>query len=67
MEEKDADNIRKVLCKSFIHPPDPVYDPVDVLEYMSETCHQTLTDDPNTKIITAGYINHLNIKELMRR
>ena len=34
---------------------------------MSETCHQTLADDPNTKIIIAGYINHLNIKELMQR
>ncbi|CAH3030142.1 unnamed protein product [Porites evermanni] len=31
---------------------------------MSETCHQTLADDPNIKIIIAGYINHLNIKEL---
>ena len=37
-------------------PPDPVYDRVDLLEYMSDTCDQILADDPNAEIIIAGDI-----------
>ena len=39
------------------HPPDPVYDPVDLLEYMSDTCDQILAYDPKAKIIIAGDID----------
>ena len=28
------------------HLPDPAYDPVDLLEYISGTCDQILADDP---------------------
>ena len=32
---------------------------------MSECCDQILRDDPNAKIIIAGDINQLNIKDIM--
>ena len=37
-------------------PPDPVYDRVDLLEYMSDTCDQILADDLNAEMIIAGDI-----------
>ena len=49
------------------HLPDPAYDPVDLLEYISGTCDQILADDPNANIISAGDINHLNVNEFLRQ
>ena len=37
-------------------PPDPVYDRVDLLEYMSDTRDQILADALNAEIIIAGDI-----------
>lgn len=39
------------------HLPDPSYDPVDLLEYISGTCDQILADDPNAKVIIPGDID----------
>lgn len=47
------------------HPPNPVYDEMDLLDYMSNTCEQIQISDPNAKIIIAGDINRLNIKDLI--
>ena len=46
---------------SIYHPSHPVvYDSVDLLEYMSDTCDQVLGDGPNVKIM---HNFQLNIKE----
>lgn len=47
------------------HPPDPVYDTIDLLNFMSDTCDEILCSEPNAKIIIAGDINKLNIRDLM--
>ena len=47
------------------HPPDPIYEATDLLNFMSDFCDQTLLNDPNAKIIIAGDINQLNIQDLM--
>ena len=45
-------------CGIVYHPPDPFYDPVDLPEYMLDTCDQILADDPNAKVIIAGDIEY---------
>ena len=49
------------------HPPDPIYDANDLLEFISDACDQILLDDPNTKIAIAGDINKLRVKDLMQQ
>ena len=39
------------MASSYL-PPDPVYDRVDLLEYMSDTCDQILADDPIIDLVT---------------
>ena len=51
---------------SIYHPPDPIYDAAELLDFLSDTCDQILLEDPNAKIIIAGHINQLNIGECMR-
>ncbi|EDO37962.1 predicted protein [Nematostella vectensis] len=46
---------------SIYHPPNPVYDAAELLDFMSDTCDQILLENPNAKIIIAGDINQLNI------
>ena len=48
---------------SVYHPPDPIYDTCELLDFMSNSCDQILHDDPDAKIIIAGDINQLNIGE----
>ena len=55
------------FAASVYHPPDPIYEPADLLNFLSETCDQILHDDPNAKIVIAGDINRLNIKDLMQQ
>ena len=49
------------------HPPDPIYEPADLLKFLSDACDQILHDDPNAKIVIAGDINQLKIKDLMQQ
>ena len=55
------------FAASVYHPPDPIYEPADLLNFLSETCDQILHDDPNAKIVIAGDTNQLNIKDLMQQ
>ena len=48
---------------SIYHPSHPVYDSVDLLEYMSDTCDQVLGDGPNVKMM---HNFQVNIKEFTR-
>ena len=51
------------FAASVYHPPDPIYEPADLLNFLSETCDQILHDDPNAKIVIAGDINQLQTKD----
>ena len=49
---------------SIYHPPDPeVYKATDSIEFLSDSFDQILNDDPDAKIVVAGDVNQLNIKE----
>ena len=52
---------------SVYHPPHSIYEPADLLKFLSDTCDQILHDDPNAKIVIAGDINQLKIKDLMQQ
>ena len=55
------------FAASVYHPPDPIYEPAALLNFLSETCDQILHDDPNAKIVIAGDINQLQIKDVMQQ
>ena len=55
------------FAASVYHPPDLIYEPADLLNFLSETCDQILHDDLNAKIVIAGDINQLQIKDLMQQ
>ena len=52
----------KYFIASLYHPPDPVYAESDILAHLTETCELI---EPNARIIIAGDINHLNIRDIM--
>ena len=52
---------------SIYHPTDPVYDASELLDFLSHTCDQILLNDPNAKIIIAGDINQLKIREFIQQ
>ena len=55
----------KYYTASIYHPPDPLYDESALLEYLSESMEQILSDLPTARIIVAGDVNHLPIKDLI--
>ena len=46
------------------HPPNPAYADVELLDHLSDTCEQILSSKPNVRIIIAGDIYHLNVRDL---
>ncbi|PFX32709.1 hypothetical protein AWC38_SpisGene2368 [Stylophora pistillata] len=52
---------------SVYHPPDPIYDTWELLDFISNSCDEVLHNDPNAKIIIAGDINQLNIGEFIEQ
>ena len=48
------------------HPPDHMYNPDDLVEFLANSCEQVLSTSPNTKII-AGDLNKLNIRTLLNQ
>lgn len=54
----------KFYIASIYHPPDSLYDETELLDYLSETCEQILLSDPNARIVIAGDINQLKIKDV---
>ena len=46
------------------HPPDPIYNDEDLLNHLSECCESILSAESDAKIIIAGDINRLNIRDL---
>ena len=54
----------KYYTASIYHPPDPLYDESALLEYLSESMEQILSELPTARIILAGDVNHLPIKDL---
>ena len=50
---------------SIYHPPDPVYNASELLNALSHSCDQILLNDLDTKIIIAGDINQLKVREFM--
>ena len=55
----------KYFIASLYHPPDPVYADSDLLAHLTETCELIFAGDSNARIIIAGDINHLNIRDLI--
>jgi len=55
----------KYFIASLYHPPDPVYADSDLLAHLTETCELIFAGEPNARIIIAGDINHLNIRDLI--
>ena len=49
------------------HPPDHMYNPDDLVEFLTNLCEQVLSTLPNTKIIIAGDLNKLNIRTLLNQ
>ena len=49
------------------HPPDHIYNPADLVEFLTNLCEQVLSTLPNTKIIIAGDLNKLNIRTLLNQ
>lgn len=47
------------------HPPDNDYDDRDLTDFLIDSCEQLLSAKPNSKIIIAGDINKLNIRNLL--
>ena len=48
------------------HPPDHMYNPDDLVEFLTNSCEQVLSTLPNTKIIIAGDLNKLNIRTYIK-
>ena len=53
----------KYFIASLYHPPYPVYADSDLLAHVTETCELIFACEPNARIIIAGDINHLNIRD----
>ncbi|EDO29727.1 predicted protein [Nematostella vectensis] len=75
---KVTDDFESIWCKittpnsvyyvaSVYHPSDPIYEPKDLLDFLSDTCDEVLLADPDAKIAIAGDINQLDIKSLMQQ
>lgn len=47
------------------HPPDPIYNDEDLLNHLTECCETILSTETDAKIIIAGDINKLNIRDLI--
>jgi hypothetical protein len=49
-------------CVSVVyHPPEPIYNESDLLDFLSEYCEKILLLQPNAKIIIAGDVNQLRV------
>ena len=59
--------IQKDYAKYFVaalyHPPNPNYPECELLEYLSDTCEETLFLYSPSRIIIAGGINQLRVKD----
>ena len=55
----------KYFIASLYHPPYPVYADSDLLAHLTEACELIFASEPNARIIIAGDINHLNIRDLI--
>ena len=49
------------------HPPDPVYDPDELTEHLSDGLETLQTNNPGCRIILAGDINQFKLKTLMHQ
>ena len=47
------------------HPPEDDYDANDLVDFLTESSEQLLTENPNAKIIITGDLNKLNIYNLL--
>ena len=56
-----------VYVGTIYHPPDHDYNENDLIEYLIDTCEQILSVKPNSRIIIAGDINKLNIRNLLNQ
>ena len=50
---------------SLYHPPDPVYAESDLLAYLTETCELIFAGEPNARIIIAGGVKDLTIRDII--
>ena len=51
-------------CVSVVyHPPEPIYNESDLLDFLSEYCEKILLLQPNAKIIIAGDVNQLRMHD----
>ena len=49
------------------HPPEHDYDANDLVDFLTESSEQLLTENPNAKIIITGDLNKLNIYNLLNQ
>ena len=49
------------------HPPDPVYNPDELIEYLFDGLETLLTNNPGCRVILAGDINQLKLNTLMHQ
>ena len=53
----------KYFVAALYHPPNPNYPECELLEYLSDKCEEILFLDPSSRIIIAGGINQLPVKD----
>ena len=47
------------------HPPEPLYDANNLIDFLANTCNDILASDPNSKLVICGDLNQLRYKELL--
>jgi hypothetical protein len=55
----------KFYLSSLYHPPDSIYPETELLNYLSDSIEQIFRSEPNARLIIAGYINQLPIRDLI--
>ena len=50
---------------SVYHPPDPIYNANELLNFMSDSCDHALSCDSNAKFIIAGDVNQLELTDFV--
>ena len=55
----------KYFIASVYHPPSPIYHDDDLLHHLTESCELILEKEPTARLVIAGDINQLNIKDLI--
>ena len=58
---------RVIYAGVVYYPPDPVYNPDELIEHLSDGLETLLTNNPGCRVILAGNINQLKLNTLMHQ